>query len=161
MVEKDTSVSKGILETLRKEIKQLPDLITQYVKRTVEIVEDTVVVRCSGLDTLEDKVASLFTGSVVKRLIVKEVVKTVSESALLRTKVKKKEQWYQKIAFKKIKDKVYGMELHYTVIGDHTLGELALIIAYKFVVKIMEGKFKLKIALGSSPLYIPIKVHII
>ena len=143
------------LKQLKEEVTSVPAVITESdgVNKTVDSIQDAVVIRYTDLtDTsvLKDNVEALFKKSPAKTLVSESAV-TVLQTLRTTREMKEINRWYEQKRFERNGDKVFGIELHYTVRAfeekkgmQYVSGskDTVVMIAYKVVVHTMNGDIK-------------------
>ena len=143
------------LKQLKEEVTNVPAVITESdgVKKTVDTIQDAVVIRYTDLtdsSVLKDNVEALFKKSPAKELVSESAV-TVLQTLRTTREMKEINRWYEQKRFERNGNKVFGIELHYTVRafeekkGVQYLNaskDTVVMIAYKVAVHTMNGELE-------------------
>ena len=137
------------LDSLKKEVATVEPIIKENVISVVQKVEDAAILRYSQLQDvsmIQKNIEQVFMGFPVMSVLVdaaKNMVAALNSTEELTDIL----SWQHRTAKKRIRDKVYGIEVHYKVkileetkstVWRSTKKETVVLIAYKAIASLMD-----------------------
>lgn len=136
------------LEELRKEVTTVEPIIKDNIKSEVHKVEDATLLKYSQLQDMskiEENIMQVFKGFPVMQVLV-DAASNMVAAMNATEELTEILRWQQRKVVKRVRDKVYGIEVHYKVkILEETKGwvgnkkkETVVMVAYKAIASTMD-----------------------
>ena len=140
--------AKNQLDAMKAEVMQVPQVITDGVKETIDSKQDALLIRYRDLNNKEmiaSDVRKMF-GKFPFSDVVVDTAAQMIECLQDSKAMKEATRWHERKQIRKLGNKVVGIELHYKIkIAEETHGtvfsktDTLVLVAYKVLAHSMEG----------------------